>query len=90
MSTTIELTGDAENWASKVARKRGITIEQAVREAIAESARKAGLVEESAKPSKEQLIQTLDKLSREFVALPEYDARSIDEIVGYDEFGLPR
>ncbi len=90
MSTTIELTGDAEVLASKVAQKRGVSVEQAVVEAIADSARKAGLLDESAKPSKEEIIRQLDKLSREFAALPVLDTRSIDEIIGYDEFGLPQ
>ena len=90
MSTTIELTGDAEVLASKVAQKRGVSIEQAVVEAIADSARKAGLLEENAKLSPEQVIQALDELSRRHVARPVLDARSIDEIIGYDEFGIPR
>jgi antitoxin VapB len=90
MTTTIELSGDAEILASKVARKRGVTIEQAVVEAIADSARKAGLLDEKAKRSPEEIIQALDRLSREFVALPVLDERSIDEIIGYDEFGVPK
>lgn len=90
MSTTIELTGDAEVLASKVAQKRGVSIEQAVVQAIADSARKAGLLEENAKLSPEQVIQALDELSRRHVARPRLDTRSIDEIVGYDEFGIPR
>lgn len=90
MSITIELTGSAERLASRVAKMRGVSVEQAVEEAIAESARSAGVLEDSATPSPEDIVRALDKLSREFVALPELDARSIDEIVGYDEFGLPR
>ncbi len=90
MSITIELSGDAEILASKVANKRGISFEQAVEEAIAESARKAGILDESAKRSKEEIIRQLDELSREFAALPVLDTRSIDEIIGYDEFGVPR
>ncbi len=90
MSTTIELTGDAKVLASRVAKKRGVSIEQAVEEAIAESARKAGLLEENAKLSPEQVIQALDELSRRHVARPVLDTRSIDEIIGYDEFGVPR
>ena len=90
MSTTIELTGDAEVLASKVAQKRGVSIEQAVVEAIADSARKAGFLEENAKLSPEQVIQALDELSRRHVARPVLDTRSIDEIIGYDEFGVPR
>jgi antitoxin VapB len=90
MSTTVEPTGDAEVLASKVAKRRGVSIEPTVEEAIAESARQAGVVEETAKPSPQQIIQALDKLSRHFVALPVLDSRSIDEIIGYDEFGVPK
>ncbi len=90
MSITIELTEGAGKLASKVANKRGVSIEQAVEEAIADSARRAGLLEECAKPSKEEIIRQLDELSREFAALPVHDTRSIDEIIGYDEFGVPR
>ena len=67
-----------------------MSIEQAVEEAIAESARKAGLLEETAKLSPEQVIQALDELSRRHVARPVLDTRSIDEIIGYHEFGIPR
>ena len=90
MSITIELTEGAGKLASKVANKRGVSIEQAVEEAIAESARKAGLLEERAKPCKEEIIRQLDELSREFAAIPVLDTRSNDEIIGYDEFGVPR
>ncbi len=86
MSTTIELTGDAEVLASKVAQKRGVSIEQAVEEAIAESAPKAGLIDETAKPSPEEIIQALDELSRRHVARPQLHTRSIDEIVGCGVF----
>lgn len=90
MSTAIELSGDAEILASKVARKKGLTLEQAVREAITESARKEGLLEERSKRSQEEAIQALDELSRRHVARPLLDMRSIDEIIGYDDFGIPR
>jgi antitoxin VapB len=90
MSTTIELSGNAEKLASKVARIRGISIEQVIDEAIAESARAAGLLEETAKRSPEHVIQALDELSRRHVARPPLDTRSIDEIIGYDDFGIPR
>jgi antitoxin VapB len=90
MSITIELTDHARQLASRVAERRGVSIEQAVEEAITESARKDGVLEERAKPTPEEIIRALDKLSLEFVALPELDSRSIDEIIGYDEFGLPQ
>ncbi|MGA7328131.1 MAG: type II toxin-antitoxin system VapB family antitoxin [Rhodomicrobium sp.] len=90
MSTTIELSGHSEVLASKVATKKGVTIEQAVAEAIADSARNAGLLDESEVPPPEKIVQALDDLSRRFVAFPLLDTRPPDEIIGYDEFGLPR
>jgi hypothetical protein len=45
---------------------------------------------QAANKTPNKVIQKLDKLSRQFVALPLLDPRSADEIVGYDEFGLPR
>ncbi len=90
MSVTIELSGDAEMLAAKVARKRGVTIEQAVGEAIAESARKAGLLDASANPSPEAIVEALDEFSHRHVSRALLDARSADEIVGYHEFGLPQ
>ena len=38
----------------------------------------------------DKTIQALDELSRHFVSLPVLDTRSIDEIIGYDEFGVPK
>jgi hypothetical protein len=90
MSVTIELSGDAEILAAKVARKRGLTIEQVVGEAIAESALKAGLLEAGANAAPETIVAALDELSRRHVSRPLLDARPADEIVGYDEFGAPQ
>jgi antitoxin VapB len=90
MSITIELTDHARQLASRVAERRGVSIEQAVEEAITESARKAVLLEERAKRTPEEIIRALDKLSLRHVARPVLDPRSIDEIIGYDELGLPQ
>jgi len=35
-------------------------------------------------------MDKVDAITREIAALPVLDSRSIDEILGYDEFGLPR
>jgi antitoxin VapB len=32
----------------------------------------------------------VDAISREIAALPVLDSRTADEILGYDEFGIPR
>lgn len=39
-----------------------------------------------AKPTVEEIMA----LARQFAELPELDSRSTDEILGYDEYGLPQ
>jgi hypothetical protein len=36
------------------------------------------------------LAERLDELAKECAALPDYDTRAPDEIIGYDEYGVPR
>jgi hypothetical protein len=36
----------------------------------------------------EDLVTRLRKLAEEFAALPDYDTRMPDEIIGYDENGM--
>ena len=90
MSKTVELTGDTELLAAKVARLRGASIEQVIAEAVADSARKAGILPESAITTPEEIIRALDDLSRRHTARPLLDTRPAEEIIFYDEFGLPR
>jgi hypothetical protein len=40
---------------------------------------------QSAKPTVEEIME----LARRFDELPELDSRDTDEILGYDEYGLP-
>jgi hypothetical protein len=36
------------------------------------------------------LAQQLKALGRDCAALPDFDTRSADEIIGYDDLGVPR
>lgn len=40
--------------------------------------------------TKEEFISCLDEIARRSAARPIVDPRSPDEIIGYDDFGLPR
>jgi len=43
----------------------------------------------TSKPSSDTLAAELNELLRRVDALPTLDARSADEIVGYDDHGIP-
>lgn len=40
-------------------------------------------------PTSEERLSAMMEISRRCAALPELDPRSVDEIIGYDENGLP-
>jgi antitoxin VapB len=71
----------AHKLAEKVSKKLGVTLTEAVIRSLQEQLR--------AKP---RLIDwnKVDAISREIAALPVLDSRTDDEILGYDEFGIPR
>ncbi len=41
-------------------------------------------------PGRIGLAERLNASGKECAALPDFDTRSADEIIGYDEFGVPR
>lgn len=65
-----------------LAQRKGVTVDEAVREAVAKEAeREAEVARKKAE---------LRRIQAELAALPVYDDRPPDEIIGYDENGLPR
>jgi antitoxin VapB len=82
----IILSPETEQLARQVAERSGKTPERVLEEACA---RDIGIVpgqEPPGKPSVERMMAISDR----FAAYPVLDARSADEIIGYDEFGVPR
>ena len=69
--------------ARELAARRGTTltsaVEVALEEALAREGRPAGRIRER-----------LDAIARHCAGLPRLDQRTADEILGYDEHGLPR
>lgn len=76
---------ETELLAREVARLTGETLNQAVREALAERLRREKL-------NRGEALQggvSFDDIFQRLDALPDLDTRSADDIVGYDEHGLP-
>ncbi len=70
--------------ARKVARLAGESITEAVSRALEERLKKLE-VQRRRRP----LAEELDEIGRHCASLPVLDDRSPDEIIGYDENGLP-
>ena len=68
--------------ARELARRRGTTLTQAVTEALSEA------LDRSA-PAAQPKFERLEEISRRAAALPVLDPRSAEEILGYDDQGLP-
>lgn len=73
--------------ARKLAARTGQSMAKAVREAIEEKLAKVQNVENQA--AREAEFQELMRIARYSASLPVKDDRPADEILGYDEFGLP-
>lgn len=75
---------EAERLAAELARHTGETKTEAVAQALRE--RLARVRRDQAKSS---LVDELEAIAAQCAALPVLDARGADEILGYDERGLP-
>lgn len=75
---------EAEKLAEAVAAMTGETKTQAVTEALRDR-----LETLKRRKSRRSVADRLDEIGKHCAALPVLDTRSPDEILGYDEFGLP-
>lgn len=85
----IVLSPETEQLARLIAERSGKTPERVLDDAVEASARQIGIVapqEPLGKPSVDRMMAISDR----FAAYPVIDERSPDEIIGYDEFGVPR
>jgi antitoxin VapB len=81
MSTLYIKNPAAHKLAEKVSKKMGVTLTEAVIRSLEAQLRG---------PARPIDWNKVDAISRKIAALPVLDSRSDDEILGYDEFGLPR
>lgn len=76
---------ETDRLAREVAALTGETLTEAVRKALAER-----LEREQRRRDAKGLIERLNEIASHCAALPDVDTRSADEIIGYDDLGLPR
>jgi antitoxin VapB len=76
---------EADELAQALAERMGETVDDAVVTALRERLYRTSARNRSGHQAGELLM-----IGRECAALPDYDLRSADEIVGYDENGVPR
>lgn len=77
---------EAQKLATKLAEASGETVDQVVVEALREKARR------ELQPTPEDrsgIAEMLLEHGRRYSQLPEKDTRTADDIIGYDENGLP-
>jgi antitoxin VapB len=90
MSATLPADPETERLAKEVAKAKGKPVAIVVRDAIEASAREAGLrVAQPGRLSAAEKRNRLLEISERSAARPIIDARTPDEILGYDERGLP-
>jgi antitoxin VapB len=75
---------ETERLARDLAARTGETITVATRRALEERLRRVG-----SNARKAALLEDLAAIQRRWNALPVLDPRSPDEIIGYDENGVP-
>lgn len=75
---------ETERLARKLAERTGETITMATKRALEERLRRTG-----SDARKAALLEDMEAMRRRLSALPVLDGRTPDEIVGYDENGVP-
>ena len=87
----IALSETTEQLARVLARKAGRTPDEVISQALEERARAAGIPVPSARPkTPEEKIAAMKATSDRCAALPVLDDRTPDDIIGYDECGVPK
>jgi len=76
---------EAHRLAQELADATGVSLTEAVTEAL-----RARLVDVRSAPEGDLLVAEVAEIQAFVAALPDRDGRSEDEILGYDEHGLPR
>ncbi len=78
----LTLSPETEALVRARAAAAGKTPEQLIRDAVAAPADEPG--------ARKELIARMEEISACCAALPLLDPRNAEEIIGYDEYGLPR
>ena len=77
---------ETDRLAREVAELTGESLTRAVRTALAERLER----ERRERGQAKGLAERLNEILLHCASLPDYDTRTPDEIIGYDEYGVPR
>jgi len=90
----IDLSQETEAILQAKAAQTGRTPDEILREALTRTGDvlpwRSSVAPPPVNPSEAELIAAMEAIAVRCAARPAADPRSIDEIVGYDDFGLPR
>jgi hypothetical protein len=90
----IDFSKDVEALIKAKAARMGKTPDEFLREALARVGEglpwRSAATSPPANLTKDDLIARMEAIAARSAARPAFDPRSIDEIIGYDGFGLPR
>jgi len=84
---------ETERLVEELARRTGRTPDAAVAEVIREKLRKPAAHEPPPASEEERIRTAMDRIREiqdRIAAAPDVDTRTADEIIGYDELGVPR
>jgi antitoxin VapB len=84
---TLDLPAETEQLVQLIANKTGKTVDDVVKEAIEARALAAGV--KVAPPRRTYNEARVREIIARVSALPILDDRTPDDIIGYDEFGVP-
>jgi antitoxin VapB len=87
MALTID-NPETERLVEELARRTGHTPDDVVATAVREQLEQRKANEQSADPP--DIWEQIREIQDEIAAAPDVDTRSADEIIGYDEYGVPR
>lgn len=76
---------ETERLVRELARREGVGMTTAIHRAVADRLKTIG----AGKRDPEKIIAAIRKIQKDTAKLPILDHRSPEEILGYDEFGLP-
>jgi antitoxin VapB len=77
---------EAHAMAKELSRRTGKSLTAVVKEALQERLRR----EPPSESERERLLATMNRIARQIQSYPVLDSRTPDEIIGYDEIGVPR
>jgi antitoxin VapB len=77
---------EAHAMAKELARRTGKSLTAVVKEALQDRLRR----EPPSESERERLLATMNRIARQIQSYPVLDSRTPDEIIGYDEIGVPR